>query len=134
MKPLPDLGPKGGYTPVPVNIRRVTETMGLFFWKNNRKIDAFAHTVADDLFSYVQPDIASQHVLGKGDFSKKKKAKIEQKFTDIILQIRRFSESESLGVYGKARLQKKFNDRLEELGYPTEVVNKIAESFLLQNV
>lgn len=124
----------GGYTPTPTTNSGVSDLMALFFWKNNRKIDAFAHTVADDLFSYVQPDIASQHVLGKGDFSKKKKAKIEQKFTDIILQIRRFSESESLGVYGKARLQKKFNDRLEELGYPTEVVNKIAESFLLQNV
>ena len=108
--------------------------MGLFFWKDNRKIDTFALAVADDLFSYVQPDIARDHVLGRGDFSKKKKAKIEQKFTDIILQIQRFSEAESLGVYGKARLQKQFNDRLEELGYPIEVVNKIAESFLLQNV
>jgi hypothetical protein len=107
--------------------------MGLFFWKDNRKIDTFALAVADDLFSYVQPDLARNHVLGRGDISKKKKAKIEQKFTDIILQIQRFSEAESLGVYGKARLQKQFNDRLEELGYPVEVVNKITESFLLQN-
>lgn len=108
--------------------------MGLFFWKNNKEIDAFAQAVADDLFSFVQPDIARQHIAGRGDMSKKKKAKIEQKFTDIRLQIKRFSDSNSLGVYGKARLQKQFNDRLQELGYHIDVVNKITESFLLGNV
>ena len=107
--------------------------MGLFFWKDNRKIDAFAQAVADDLFSYVQPDVALQHVVGQGEGSKKKKAKIDQKFTDIRLQIKRFSEANSLGVYGKARLLKQFNDRLEELGYKVEVVNKITENFLISN-
>ena len=107
--------------------------MGLLFWKNNKAIDAFAQAVADDLFSYVQPDIARQHVTGRGDISKKKKAKIEQKFTDIRLQIKRFAESQSLGIYGKARLQKQFNDRLEQLGYHVDVINKITESFLLHN-
>ena len=107
--------------------------MGLLFWKNNKAIDAFAQAVADDLFSYVQPDVASQHVHGRGDIPKKKKAKIEQKFTDIRLQIKRFAESQSLGIYGKARLQKQFNDRLQELGYHVDVVNKITESFLLHN-
>jgi hypothetical protein len=107
--------------------------MGLFFWKGNRKIDNFAQAVADDLFSYIQPDMALQFVLGKGDIPKKKKAKIDQKFTDIRLQIKRFSDSNSLGVYGKARLLKQFNDRLEELGYDIEVVNKITENFVLSN-
>ena len=36
-------------------------------------------------------------------------------------------------VYGKARLQKKFNERLEELGYDPDVVMKIAEFILLRN-
>ena len=107
--------------------------MGLLFWKNNKAIDAFAQAVADDLFSYVQPDVARQHVRGRGDISKKKKAQIDQKFTDIRLQMKRFAESKSLGIYGKARLQKQFNDRLEELGYHVDVVNTITESFLLHN-
>ena len=107
--------------------------MGLFFWKDNHKIDDFAQAVADDLFSYVQPDVALQHVLGQGETSKKKKAKIDQKFTDVRLQIKRFSESNSLGVYGKARLLKQFNDRLEELGYKVEVINTITENFLISN-
>jgi len=106
--------------------------MGFLFWKDNRKIDNFAKAVADDLFSYVQPDVARQHVLGGNvDVSKKKAAKIKQKFVDIELQIKRFGEANSLGVYGKARLQKQFNDRLEKLGYDIELVNKIAEKFLL---
>ena len=108
--------------------------MGLLFWKDNKKIDRFALAVADDLYSYVQPDVALQHVLGRGEASKKKQARIEQKFTDIRLQIKRFSEAESLGVYGKARLQKQFNDRLAELGYHIDVVNRITENFLLGNV
>jgi hypothetical protein len=107
--------------------------MGLLFWKDNRKIDNFAQAVANDLFSYVQPDVAIAHVLGRGEVAKKKKAKIDQKFTDIRLQIKRFSDSNSLGVYGKARLLKQFNDRLEELGYEVEVVNKITENFLISN-
>ena len=105
--------------------------MGLLFWRNNQKIDTFAQAVADDLFSYVQPDVARNHVMGRSDLSKKKQAKVKQKFTDIVLQLQRFSDSNSLGIYGKARLQKKFNERLEELGYKTEVVNKITENFLL---
>lgn len=107
--------------------------MTLLFWKNNRKIDAFAQAVADDLFSYVQPDVARQYILGAGEIPKKKHAKVQQKFSDILLQMKRFSEANSLGVYGKARLQKRFNDRLEELGYATDVVNRIAESFLLRS-
>jgi len=50
-----------------------------------------------------------------------------------VLQMQRYGESKSLGVYGKARLQKRFNDRLEELGYDADVVLKIAESMLLRN-
>ena len=108
--------------------------MGLFFWKNDRKIDAFAQAVADDLFSHIQPDVAKAHILASGKLSKKQKIKAEQKFNDILLQMKRFSESQSLGIYGKARLQQKFNERLEELGYKTDVVNKIAEDFLVRNV
>jgi len=107
--------------------------MGLLFWKNNKEVDALARAVADDLFSYVQPDIAKQYVFGKGKLAKKQHRKVEQKFTDVILQLQRFGKANELGIYGKARLQKKFNERLEELGYELDVVNKIAEFMLLRN-
>ena len=38
--------------------------MGLFFWKNNGKIDGFAAALAEDLFSHVQPQVAKEHFTG----------------------------------------------------------------------
>lgn len=108
--------------------------MRLLFWRKNKQIDAFAQAAANDLFSYVRPDLARQHIFGGGPMPKGRKIKTERKFNDIILQIKRYSEANALGVYGKARLQQKFNRRLEELGYPTEVVNKLSESILVRNV
>ncbi len=107
--------------------------MGLFFWKENKEIDSVAKAVADDLFSYVRPEVARHHVFATGKLKKKQAPKIAQKFTDAFLQLQRFGQAKSLGVYGKARLQKTFNDRLEELGYDTDVVTKLAETMLLQN-
>lgn len=109
--------------------------MGLLFWKDNKQLDAVARSLADDLYSYVQPDVARQYVSGTALTGKNRKQarKVDQKFTDIFLQIRRYGEQNSLGVYGKARLQKKFNERLEELGYDPDVVMKIAEFILLRN-
>ena len=89
--------------------------MNLFFWKDNRKIDMFAHAMAEDLYSYVQPDVARQFFRGASPANKKKQRKIEQKFSAIFGQMQQFSSTNSLGVYGKARLQKKFSDRLLEL-------------------
>lgn len=107
--------------------------MGLLFWKNNKAIDAFAKAVAEDLFSHVQADVAKRHVLGTTTKPKKKERKVEQKFADVVRQMQRFSEANSLGVYGKARLQIKFNERLSELGYEPAVVDKLAETMLLHN-
>ena len=46
--------------------------------------------------------------------------------------MQQFSAANSLGIYGKARLQKQFSDRLLELGYDVAVTNKIVETILLQ--
>jgi len=107
--------------------------MGLFFWKNNRTIDEFAQGVADDLFSFVTPELAEQHVGGKtGKWPKKQQVRVEQKFADVVVQFQRFTKANSLGIYGKARLQQAFNERLGELGYPADVVTRISESLLLR--
>ena len=108
--------------------------MGLRFWKNNSDIDAMARAMADDLFSHVQPDAARNHLLGLKKGAPKQQRKIEQKVTDVILQFQRFTKAKSLGVYGKARLQQKFNERLEELGYDADAVRKLSETILLKNV
>lgn len=106
--------------------------MGLIFWKDNRKIDAFAAAVAEDLFSHVQPEVALQHFQGISQKNKKKDRKIEQKVAGIVAQINQFRETNSLGIYGKARLHKKFTERLHELGYDIAVTSKLDEIILLR--
>ena len=106
--------------------------MGLFFWKDNKKIDAFANAVADDLYSHLQPKVAEQHFRGIAQKSKKKDHKIEQRLAGIVDQMRQFRQAHSLGVYGKARLQMKFNERLQELGYDVLVTNKLVDLILLR--
>ena len=105
--------------------------MGLFFWKDNKAIDAFAKTAAEELFSHVRPDVAKRHVLGAAGKNKKQDRRVERRFVDTTQQLRRFAEAQSLGIYGKARLQMKFNERLNELGYDADVVDRLAESMLL---
>ena len=106
--------------------------MGLFFWKDNKKIDAFANAVAEDLYSHIQPEIAKQLFEGIAQQNRKKQRKIEQRLSGIIGQMQQFSAANSLSIYGKARLQKQFSDRLLELGYDVAVTNKIVETILLQ--
>ena len=107
--------------------------MGLFFWKDNKKIDAFANSVAEDLYSHIQPELAKQQFEGIAQQNRKKQRKVEQRLNGIIGQRQQFSAANSLGIYGKARLQKQFSDRLLELGYDVAVTNKLVEIILLQN-
>jgi len=108
--------------------------MGLFFWKNNGKIDAFGVALADDLFSHVQPDTARQHFTGTTQDNKKKQRKIEQRFHALVGQMHEFASTHSLGIYGKARLQKSFSDRLLELGYDEAVTNRLVETIVFRNI
>lgn len=106
--------------------------MGLFFWKDNTKIDTFAVAVADDLFSFIQPDVARDIFEGTTQANKKKKHKVEQRFSGVVNQMQQFSQANSLGIYGKARLQKQFSDRLLELGYDVDVTSKLVEKILFR--
>jgi hypothetical protein len=108
--------------------------MGLFFWKDNGKIDAFGAALAEDLFSHVQPDVAKEHFTGISKDNKKKQRKIEQRFHALIGQMQEFCSTNSLGIYGKARLQKTFSDRLLELGYDDGVTHKLVETIVLRNI
>lgn len=108
--------------------------MGLFFWKDNNKIDAFGAALAEDLFSHVQPNVAKEHFTGTTQDNKKKQRKIEQRFHALIGQMKEFCNTNSLGIYGKARLQKTFSDRLLELGYDNAVTHRLVETIVLRNL
>ena len=105
--------------------------MGLLFWKNNKKIDAYAKTLAENLFSYVQPEVAQQYLAPGNKLPKKRQAQVKKYLAELYTQIKSFSETNSLGIYGKARLQMQLNERLEELGYDETVVKKISDQILL---
>jgi hypothetical protein len=108
--------------------------MGLFFWKNNSKIDGFGVALADDLFSHVQPDVAKSYFTGTGTDNKKKQRKIDQRFHALVGQMQEFGSTHSLGIYGKARLQKSFSDRLLELGYEEPVTIKLVETIVFRKL
>ena len=106
--------------------------MGLFFWKDNRKIDTFAVAIADEMFSFIQPDVVRDMFEGTSQTNKKKRHKVEQRLSGVVNQMQQFSQANSLGIYGKARLQKQFSDRLLELGYDVDVTNKLVETIVLR--
>jgi len=106
--------------------------MNLFFWKKTKAIDAFARAVADDFYSHVQPDAA--RAFFEGELKKvKKHHQVERQVSGAIAEFRRFTQANSLGIYGKARLQQTFDERLRELGYEPAVTKRLVEIMLLAN-
>lgn len=109
--------------------------MGILFWrKNNRKIDEFARTAADELYSYVNPEEAARHFAGEKEKKKKRQQNIEKQFSGIIHKMHDFGIENSLGIYGKARLQMQFSERLVELGYEEKLARKIVDTILYQGI
>ena len=108
--------------------------MSLFFWKKNKVIDMFANELANELFSTIQPDAASQYLTSSIDNKDTRKArkKIDAQIDNIIKRVQQFRTVNSLGVYGKARFHLKFTERLEDLGYETSIAKKINEHIMLK--
>ena len=107
----------------------------LSFRKRNRQIDTFAVSLANEVYSYVQPEEAREYfITGMSKDKRKTQRRIDQHFQDTIVKMQQFVGTNSLGIYGKARLQKKFNDRLVELGYDGKVTRKLVEMILLREL
>ena len=121
--------------------------MQIFFWKKNKLIDGFAISLANDLFSVLQPEAAKAYVFGVKAKSKSKSkgkgkgkgkeikadARIKRKISDLILRIKQFKADNSIGVYGKARIHMQFSNRLVELGYDEETAKLINEIIMLRS-
>lgn len=108
--------------------------MNLFFWKKNKVIDIFASQIANDLFSVVQPQSINDYFqsTSKSKEAKKNRKNVETNLLNVTNQIKQFRISNTLGTYGKARLQLKFNERLKELGYDVTVVSRLNEFILVK--
>jgi hypothetical protein len=107
--------------------------MDLFFWRKTKAIDAFARAVADGLYSHVQPDAAKAFLNGEAKTKAKKHHQVERHLAGVIDEFRRFTRAQALGIYGKARLQQQFSERLRELGYEPAVTKRLVEIMLLAN-
>ena len=106
----------------------------MFFWKNNKRIDGFANTVAEELYSHIPPDLATRYFRGVERKNKKKQRKTEQHIAAVVHQMHQFSANNELGIYGKARLQKTFGNRLLELSYDNAVAQQLVETILLREL
>lgn len=113
----------------------------LFFWKKNAAIDQFAHTIAAELFSRVQPDQMEEYLATATNqaITDKKTAKaqlrrdqVTQVINETILQVQHFRTAYGLGIYGKARLHLTFTERLKELGYSDPVATEINRIILIR--
>ena len=116
--------------------------MNLFSWKKNKTIDMFASELANEFFSLVPPDIIHAYFKSKQQDrknrqnkskNKKENRSVESNLMSLVKQMQQFKILHSLGTYGKARLQLKFNERLEELGYDKETVSQLSDFVLLHN-
>jgi hypothetical protein len=106
--------------------------MPILFWKKNKQIDTFANSIANELYSTIQPDAALEFVNELGSKKTKTGVKVARKLDDIILRINQFRTENPLGVYGKARLYMKFAQQLEELGYEKKVVKVLNEKIMIR--
>ncbi|HSC75052.1 MAG TPA: hypothetical protein VLB90_02305 [Pseudomonadales bacterium] len=111
--------------------------MEMFFWKKNRLVDQFAKTLADDLFSYLQPAVVEGYfakAAGKaaGKLPAAQIADLERRIKDVVLKVQHFKTQQSLGIYRKARLHLIFTERLKELGFSEPVAQEINKIILLQ--
>ena len=107
--------------------------MGLFFWKKNNVIDKFANDLANELYSDIQPQLIAEYMSGEETANVKKYGKkIDNRLSGVVKAVQQFRLTHSLGVYGKARLQLKLNERLEELGYEKKAIDKLNRMILLR--
>lgn len=108
--------------------------MGIFFWKNNEAIDAFATTLANDFYNAITPQNFDKFLADNLDKKKNKKydKNIKRAIGNVVTRIKDFKFQKKLGVYGKARLHLKFKNRLYELGYSESVVEDVNKLIMVE--
>jgi hypothetical protein len=118
-----------------IEIRNDKDTgMSIFFWKKNIEIDAFANSLASELYSNLGPEQVSAYFKATKQEIKRDKLfkQVEMILFNSLKEMQQFRVTHALGTYGKARLLLKFNERLEELGYDNKAINGIKDLVLLK--
>lgn len=92
--------------------------MSIFFWRDNKVLDAFSTSLADGFFKKLPPRKISE--MGA---SRNAKRIVEREVESILRRLSEYKKEHGAGIYKTARLQNTFMYRMKELGYPEELVN-----------
>lgn len=108
--------------------------MGIFFWKNNKQIDEFSDSIANEFYNAVTPMAFEKYLVDtkKAKGNKKRDKNVKRAVQVVITRIKNFRQQVPLGVYGKARMHMKFKNRLLELGYGSEIVDDLSKLIMLE--
>ena len=60
--------------------------------------------------------------------------KLDRELGKIFTKLSKFDSQNNLGIYTRARLQNKFNHRLDELGYTPEFVKALNDKMLVESM
>ena len=102
--------------------------MSLFFWRDNKALDAFSISLADGFSRKFSPQKISE--MGA---SRNARRVVEREVEDILRKLAQYKAEQRAGIYKTARLQNTFTYRMKELGYPEEII-KMFNHLMLSKV
>ena len=98
--------------------------LNLFFWRNNKKHDEFAISLAKEFIEKFPND--SAHSVP----NKKNKIKLDKAIANITLRAKKYCEDTKLGIYSKARIGNTFMWSLKEEGYNEQFIDELTKDLL----
>lgn len=99
--------------------------MKFFNLASHKKVDEYARNLAQE-FARVCP--LSAKYSGKAVSPGEKK--VEQALAGIYARAKAFRQEHRLGVLNRARLAKRFQAELSNMGYPSELVNQVTTALV----
>lgn len=98
--------------------------MGIFFWRDNKKHDEFARTLADEFIKRFPNDAA--HSVP----NRKNRQQLDKVIINLHAKASNYSQEYNLGLYSKARVANTFKWSLKEAGYNPEFIDDITKDIV----
>jgi len=99
--------------------------MSIFFWRDNKALDAFSVSLANGFHRKFPP----QKIAEMGA-SRNARRLIEREVESILNKLAQYKKEQQAGIYKAARLQNTFTYRMKELGYPEEIIKMFSQLIL----
>ncbi len=98
--------------------------MNIFFWKNNKKLDEFSLSLAEEFIERFPND--AEHSIP----NKKNKIKLDKVLTNIHNRAIQYKKDNAPGFYARAKIGNTFMWALKDREYNEEFVNKLTNDLL----